>query len=176
MIHFNLKKYIPFILLLCLGCENKNKFKIEYYPNGNIQKIYSLENDKKNGKEILYYENGNIKSITNFIDNLKDGEQLNFYENNGLLKTKLLLKKDNIPNGVAYWFYESGALKASRNYVNGRPYDVGFDYWDYGFVINKSLERFNDNGKVYYKLNFDSSGKPTTSEGDSLHSGLEDVK
>lgn len=175
IIYSNFKSFFFFILLLFCGCTNNHNQKIEYYSNGNIQKIYSTKNNQKDGKEILYFENGHLKSISNFVNGLKDGEQLNFFENNGSLESKLIFKND-IPNGVAYWFYKSGALRASRNYMNGKEYDMGFDYWDYGFVINKSLERFNNNGKVFYKLNFDSTGNPTYSEGDSLHSGVEPVK
>lgn len=175
MNHYKSKNYILSILLFFLGCSTKENLKIEYYSNGDIQKIYTIKNNEKNTQEILFYPNGNINKITNYADGFKEGEELNFFENNGLLESKLIFKK-NIPNGVAYWFYQSGALRASRNYVNGKEYDMGFDYWDYGFVINKSLERFDNDGKVIYKLNFDSSGKPTNSEGDSLRSGIKSVK
>jgi antitoxin component YwqK of YwqJK toxin-antitoxin module len=175
MINNNIKYYTFFILLLCWGCSNKNKSKTEYYANGKIKQIYSLKDNKKQGKEILYSANGNIKSISSYMDNLLEGEQLNFYENNGLLESKLSFKK-GVPNGSAYWFYEGGALRACRYYVNGREDDIGFDYWDYRFIINKSLIRFNHDGKVYYKMNFDSSGKPTYSEGDSINSGVDRIK
>lgn len=166
-------KYIPFIFFVCLGCSNKTN--IEYYPNGNIKQYSLLKGNKQYRKDILFFENGNVKGISNYENNLKEGEQLNFYEGTGSLESKIIFKK-GIPNGVAYWFYESGALRASRNYVEGKEEYVGFDYWDDKIVTNKSLERFDDSGRVYYKLNFDSIGNPTYSEGDSLHSGVERIK
>lgn len=174
MFSISARIFLIFVLVFFWGCSQKNQTKIEYYPNGNIQKIYSLDNTMKLKKEIFFYLNGNIKSITNYVNGLKEGEQLNFNDRNGLLKSKLLFINDSA-NGVAYWFYESGSLRASRNYIKDKEWHVGFDYWDGEFIINKSLLRFNS-GKVYYKLNFDSSGKPTYSEGDSLHSGIQSVK
>src|SRR5580700_9868794 len=111
MIKKNIKCYTLFILLLSWGCSNKTKYKIEYYTNGKIKQIYSLEDNKMNRKKISYYENGNIDFISNYVGNLREGEQLHFYEGNGLLASKIFFK-NNIPNGVAYWFYESGSLRA----------------------------------------------------------------
>lgn len=171
---FILRRANVFILIFWCSCSQNKNSEIKYYPNGNIAKISASENNKRSGKEILFFDNRNIESITNYVDGLKEGEQLNFNKINGFLKSKLLFRHDRA-EGVAYWYYESGSLRSSRNYINGKEWYVGFDYWDGKFVINKSLVRF-DNGRVYYKLNFDSSGKPTYSEGDSLHSGVESVK
>lgn len=159
------------------SCSNKPSanIEIEYYSSGRPKKI-SFFTDKGILKEMLYYDNGNIKSVTNIRNNLKEGEQLVFFEDNdNKLKSKLLFKSDKA-NGVAYWYYPSGALKASRNYKDDKEWYLGFDYWDDAFVINKSLLRFNNQSKIYYKLNFDSSGKPINSEGDTLHSSIESIK
>ena len=161
------------MIIIFLSCQNKELSKIEYYPNGSIKKVTSFQDNHRISKEITFFENGNLKHIANFVDGVLDGEQLRFYEN-GLLESKLLFK-NNLPNGVAYWFFESGSLRASRYYIDGKQNNLGFDYWDYKFVINKALVRFYD-GKVYYKLNFDSSGRPTTQEGDSLQSGVQNIK
>ncbi len=158
-----LKKIIPLALPLSWGCSNKSKFKIEYYPNGNIKHIYSSKNDTINSKEITFFTNGNVEFIKNYADGMIEGERLHFYEENGLMESKMFFKRD-IPNGNAYWFYQSGALRSSRYYVDGKENYVGFDYWDYRIVINKALIRFDD-GRVYFKLNFDSGGRPTTKEG-----------
>ena len=162
------------MIIIFLSCQNKELSKIEYYSNGSIKKITSFQGNYRIRKEITFFENGNPKHIANFVDSVLKGEQLRFYESS-LLESKLLFK-NNLPNGVAYWFYESGSLKASRFYIDGKQYDLGFDYWDNKFVINKALERFDIKGRVYFKINFDSSGRPTTQEGDSLHSGVQKIK
>lgn len=163
-----IKNFLFFFVftLFFLSCNinKKSNVVIEYYPSGSIKKIYVLNGKENDGKEILYYENGNIKSLTNYVNNLKESEQLNFHESGGLLKSKLLFNK-NIANGVAYWFYESGSLKASRNYDNDKQWHVGFDYWDGMFVVNKAVVRFDANGSVYYKMNFDTTGKFLNAEG-----------
>lgn len=169
---FKMPNYYILVLFICYSCQNKNLSKVEYYSNGRIKQINLFDSTKLNRKQILYFENGNLKQVSNYINNQKEGEQLNFFEN-GLLESKLLFK-NNLPNGVAYWFYKSGALRASRFYFDGEQEDLGFDYWDYKVVVNKDLVRLH-HGKVYFKLNFDSSGDPTTREGDSLHSGVENV-
>ena len=162
------------MIIIFLSCQNKELSKIEYYPNGSIKKITSFQDNHRISKEITFFENGNLEHIANIVDSVLDGERLRFYES-GLLESKLLFK-NNLPNGVAYWFYESGTLRASRFYIDGKQYDLGFDYWDNKFVINKALVRFDNKGRVYFKLNFDSAGNPTTQEGDSLHSGVQNIK
>jgi antitoxin component YwqK of YwqJK toxin-antitoxin module len=167
--HFrNFNQWALFLMILLFSCQNKHLSKIEYLPNGNIKKIISFTNDSERS-ELNFYENGNLKDISHFASDTLVGEQLNFYES-GPLASKFLLK-DSLPNGTAYWFYKSGSLKSSRFYLNGNESDLGFDYWDNKFVINKALLRFNG-GRLYYKLNFDSGGRPTTQEGDSLHSDV----
>jgi uncharacterized protein len=157
--------FLLFLILFDISCKSpSSKAKLEYYPNGNIKKIQTSMNNEKQSKEILFKENGNIQSITNYADSMKAGEQLNFFEEKGTLKSKLLFNQ-NKADGVAYWFYESGSLKSSRNYIEDNQSYLGFDYWDDSFVINKALVKFDRNGKLYYKMNFDSSGKPLNEEG-----------
>jgi len=154
-------------LIMCIssGCNShNNKVKIEYYPDGNLKRVYYLIGSEKKAKEIVYYENGNIASVTNYLDNKKEGEYLNFFKEKGTLESKLLFKNDSA-SGVAYWFYESGSLKSSRNYKNDKEWYLGFDYWDDSFVVNKTLVRFDRNAKIYYKVNFDSTGKFVSEEG-----------
>ncbi|MDE3181878.1 MAG: hypothetical protein KGM16_00550 [Bacteroidota bacterium] len=165
--YFNYR--VLFLIIVLLGCQNKHLSKIEYFSNGKIKKIISSTNKNNEKVELKFYENGNLKDISHFVNDSLNGEQLNFYEN-GRLASKFLIE-DSLPNGTAYWFYKSGSLRSSRFFLNGEENDVGFDYWDNKFIINKALLRFN-RGRIYYKLNFDSGGRPTTQEGDSLHSDV----
>ena len=169
----NITKCLVF-LLIC-GCSEKDKnLKIEHFPNGQVSQISLIKNGVENGRRIEFDSTGNIKAIENIVNGLKQGEQLNFHEVNGLLKSKLTFK-NNLANGVAYWFYASGSLKASRNYINDKEWYLGFDYWDDSFVIVKSLLRFNEQGHVFYKGNFDSTGKPKSAEGDSVRAGIKSL-
>jgi len=165
--------YFLLLIIFFFSCQNKNMSKIEYYSDGSIKKISSFPIGDSKRIEMTFYENGNLETISHLANGNLEGEQINFYDS-GRLASKFQFK-NNLLNGVAYWFYKSGSLKASRFYIDGKQNDMGFDYWDYKFVINKALVRFED-GRVYYKLNFDSSGRPTNEEGDSLHSGVENIK
>ena len=170
-----ISKFLPYILFVSalVRCQNKHTSVIENYSNGNYKNISMFDSNNSKRVVIEFFEDGKLRQISNYNDSLLQGEQLNFYEN-GVLESKVFFKQNQL-NGVAYKFYESGKLKSSRNYVDGKQNDLGFDYWDYKVVINKGLVRFK-NGVVYYKLNFDSSGRPTTQEGDSLHSDVKKLQ
>lgn len=139
-----LRKHFNCILVLSIffaSCRQGKVPRFEYYSNGNIKNI-QLPNNLNEKRELHFFQNGELKSIINYSDSLNAKEQLTFFESNGFLKSKLLFK-NNKAEGSAYWFYESGAIQSSRYYTADKENSVGFDYWDYSFVINKTLVRFN---------------------------------
>ena len=167
----NVCYYCSIVLLLC-HCNNNNSVKTDFFENGTVKKIKIINGNVK--KVIEFFDNGEIKKVLDLSDTAKLSEQLSFHQN-GLLKSKIFLQ-NGVAENVGYWFYPSGALYSSQNFIKGKPNDVGFNYWDDYIVIIKSLSRYDDNGKEIFKQYFDSSGKPTTHEGDIKNSDMKVFK
>lgn len=137
--------------------------EMEYYANGAVKSEWTEINGKKYGYQFDYFQNGNLKSILRYVDGVKNHEQLWFHEN-GFLSKKVLISNDTA-QGMAYYFYPSGNLKADRYYRNDKPYISGVDYWDKEFGIIKYSLHFNEHGEIYYRKDFDSTGKFIGEEG-----------
>ena len=92
-----------------------------------------------------------------------EGEQLWFYPN-GFLKQKTGYKQGK-PEGFSYQYYPSGAIENQRFLRNGYEQEFGLDYYDGHVGVAKATLYFNDSGKIYFKQNFDNSGKLISEEG-----------
>ena len=126
-----MNKHTLIIALFVLGltlemCKNSSK-RTEYYENGNLWKVYKVENGLKNGKCIEYYENKNKKSVTCWKNDTLSGLAKYFYINGNLkIECNWL---DNNMHGEIKEYYQDGILKKNGNYFDN--FEVGeFKYYN----------------------------------------------
>jgi len=140
-------------------------FEMTYYKTGQIDSQSLFDTTRMNTMKIYYYKNGHIAAILHYkghSDTL-DGEQL-YFTPNETLEQKLLIA-NGVRTGNAYYFYEDGNLSASRLFRDNHEVWFGVDYWDNSDNLMKSSLHFNDSGQIYYKKNFDSTGRFINDEG-----------
>ena len=112
---------------------------------------------------VHYYPDGKIQEIKYFKDSLLNGECFLFYPD-GKLEQKVTYK-DNKVNGHVYFFYNTGVLKSHKFYIDGKIFGNAVDYFDDTVGLIKSILMFNENGKLYYRKEFDSLGNVIKVEG-----------
>jgi antitoxin component YwqK of YwqJK toxin-antitoxin module len=127
----------------------------EYYRNGHISKLDTVQNGYIVGTAKAYFPDGKIYHLVHFADHTKafndhwDGTVTQYYENgersgefivkNGLLEglskyyngKGILVKeygltKDSIKTGAYREFFDNGRVSLERNYQNGQA--VGYEY------------------------------------------------
>ena len=104
-----------------------------------------------------------MKAIKNFKDGLLNGACYWFFSNGKLEQNVTYINGE--AEGHAYFFYKSGALKSRRLYLNGKPVGYAENYFDHSTGIIHSIFKFNEDGRLVYKREFDSSGKVIKEEG-----------
>lgn len=134
---------------------------VEYYLNGNLMSIGTLNNSNEYiGMGWTFYENGQLKKICSYVDNLIDGEYKDYYKN-GVIKTDsfYILGKENCEFKS---YYENGQIECSIDLKDGKRCGKFFKYYKSGRLqdetyysnnapINDSL-LYYENGKLYAKL------------------------
>jgi antitoxin component YwqK of YwqJK toxin-antitoxin module len=128
--------------------EMLNGYLIEYHKEGGISLLYNFTKDVRNGVCIEYYKNGNMKTsfnylYTNNIDTIKPttsydtvivggeikccavevlrpkyGIKESFYHNGKL--SKLEKYKNEILDGICYYYNTNGVLINTRKYAKGK--------------------------------------------------------
>ena len=109
--------------------------QIEYYDNGNIKLIYSIQNDKYDGEYIKYFSDGNIEEKGMYKQGKLHGEVSIFYSH-GRLK-----EKANYLNGVFHGnyinHYEDGRIKEKKRYNRGKLTGEHIIYHSNGNIFEK---------------------------------------
>ncbi|MBC2857077.1 toxin-antitoxin system YwqK family antitoxin [Cetobacterium sp. 2A] len=134
---------------------------IDYYPNGNIMNVGTLNlNNEYEGMGWTFYENGQLKKICSYVNNLIDGEYKDYYKN-GVIKTDsfYILGKENCEFKS---YYDNGQIECIVDLEDGKRCGKFFKYYKSGQLqdetyysnnapINNSL-LYYENGNLYAKL------------------------
>lgn len=94
-----------------------------YSPNGELDKEYSIENNKLNGVSKQYYSNGEVKELFSY----KNGEF----------------------HGLRRYYYKNGQLWIEQIYKYGKPWSVIRNYDSNGSMRNAGTLN-NGNGSIIY--------------------------
>ena len=114
-----------------LNYSEGNNEIITYYPNGNIETIFSLKNKVLVDSFFSYYPDGTLSSKGFFSSGKTNGEYVN-YHTNGNIKSRVFFE-DSISIGSAYNYYSNNVMKAyvclaGTNYTGyTRRYDINGD-------------------------------------------------
>lgn len=125
---------------------------IKYCRIGLFLILFSCsDNDMK--KE--YYNNGNLRSIISVNGDIKDGECKYFYSS-GELKTKCFYKNGEL-EGELIQYYKGGGIKELSYFENGKRRGHSFEYYKNG--MNKVYECYSlKNNLLEYRTEYDTNG------------------
>lgn len=136
-----MKRLIKILLLICLftlfiGCSKNDDIKngeyIDYYEDGQIERINNYKNGEYDGKIIGYYESGQVKFEKNYRDGQFEGRMISYYENG---KTKYeAYYKGNRASGKVTEYYESGLIECEY-------------YCDETGIVEGSIVEYLENGE-----------------------------
>lgn len=124
----------------------------EYYPNGNLHKLYNFKAGSKDGKSEIYYENGKIEISQNFV--LDQLTELTKYNNDGTMSMRETLDRGRTTNYITYF---SNGNKQSESTLsnNGKYLTVRYD----SLSSMKTAELIQDQRQVATSSDEGLSGK-----------------
>lgn len=137
------------ILFFITSCNLSIKVE-KKFPNGNIESVGYLRNNKKNGKAQSFYINGVLKEEGEWVDDKQEGVW-NYYRDDGSLSAIVNFKNDTqdgvstfynpnklvneesvfvagLLNGVTKKYYDNGRLKEVSNWLSGKREGVTIIY------------------------------------------------
>jgi hypothetical protein len=124
------KKYvIAFVILV--ACKQTDNNEIYYYPTGEVNEEYEIENGKRHGIARSFYLSGKLKATGFYKNGLPDSTYTHYYEN-GNVKVTGEFDKQGMEAGEKKFYFETGELEQIE-YLN-----------DLGKVID--YVRFNKDG------------------------------
>lgn len=139
-----MNKMITLILFFC--------FQIGYAQSSTEGEINKKDaNNMKQGHWIIYNENGKYAGYDDgqkveegdYLNNKKVGIWIKYYPNGNI--NHEITMANNIPNGYAKFYYKNGKLQEEGMWQNNKW--VG------------EYKYYHENGAVFYKWNYNSSGK-----------------
>ena len=89
-----------------------------YYPDGTIQSVYFIKNEKKQGVMKKWDEQGRLIYEGCFNEGLQEGLHREFYANEQLYTEKNY--KNSLLSGVSREWYCTGEIKSKERYVKGK--------------------------------------------------------
>lgn len=139
-----MKKIITLVLFFC--------FQIVYAQSSNDEGINRKDaNNMKQGHWIIYNENGKFQGYKegqkveegDYLNNKKVGIWTKYYPNGNI--NHEITMANNVPNGYAKFYYKNGGIQEEGMWQNNKW--VG------------EYKYYHENGEVFYKWNYNSSGK-----------------
>ena len=115
-----------------------------FYPGGQVESEFYIQNDEIEGKCISYFENGKIKEIEEYENGRLNGLKTTYYEN-GKIKEKANYFNDNL-NGIKTEYLDNGSKFKESDYQDGRItearyYEKGMlesaEKYQYGQLVEK---------------------------------------
>jgi antitoxin component YwqK of YwqJK toxin-antitoxin module len=150
------------VVILFHSCKNESSpYKIICDDKENIKGIVKLSKSGNDTINISIRSNGDFNYLKTGSD--EAGQTIWFSNKNTV--DQIFNYKNGKKNGHFYSFYESGAIKEHRYLSNGKEILFGADYYNDSVGIIKSALHFNSMGELFYKKNFDSTGKFISEEG-----------
>jgi hypothetical protein len=147
--------------LFLFGCqEQKDNSLVTYGNDGVVQKIL-YKNPLGKDSLSIFFKDGHVEYIQS--NNQSVGQTIWFHP--GGKVEQIFSYRDGNKNGHFYSFYESGALKEHRFLRNNREILYGADYYDDSISVIKQSLHFNNDGNLFYKKKFDSTGRFLREEG-----------
>lgn len=150
-----------------------NGQKTEYYPNGKVSKVYTMENGQPNGIYKFYSEKGFLLIEQEFFHGVPHGYCKTFFEN-GQVQSNTNYE-NGISKGRSLEYYEGGTLKKD-SYLTGEPWE----YSGYTNLFYEDGKRHNETkvekGKLVISISYDKQGRVTSeeSEGSNISYWYED--
>ena len=145
-----MKKLLPLLLLILIGCSEPDGPYKSYYDNGQIQIEGTMKDGEWDGPFKEYYENGQIMEEKTYKNGNRDG-QYKEYSYNGNLKSE---ETFNNGSSTFKYYHDNGQLKQEGTYNNGNLDGPFKSYYENGQLrYEETYKNGNLDGplKLYYE-------------------------
>lgn len=107
-----------------------------------------------NGPKIDYHPNGQVARRYTVKDGVPEGSYKSYSDSGKIVADQTLV--DGVPNGITKTFYSSGNLRSEINYVDGLPQGESKEYYENGNIKSESMisgemDRLSTQVKQYYE-------------------------
>lgn len=104
--------------------------KVDYYPNGQVARRYTVKDGVPQGSYKSYSDSGKIVSDQYLVD--------------------------GVPNGITRTFYSSGQVRSEMQYVDGLPQGESKEFFENGNIKSESMcsgdmDKLSCSTKLYYE-------------------------
>lgn len=153
-------------VLILLGCTHKrigNDSLVEYRTDKILDSVATFFNDTiLHGYKKKYYKDGiTLRDSMPYNMGKRDGIYISYFRN-GKVQSKCNLKND-LPDGMTYWFYENGNKKSESYWIQGKQFGNAKFYFSDGNLDTYNFYDFQEN--VRYIKKYSEDGKVIKDEG-----------
>lgn len=135
--------------------------KVDYYPNGQVARRYTVKDGVPQGSYKSYSDSGKIVSDQYLVDGVPNGMTRTFYSN-GNVRSEVQYV-DGLPQGDVKEFYESGSIK-SEGMISGemdKLTGTTKQYYEDGGLRSSTIMA---QGEFVYSITFDKEGRVTSEQ------------
>jgi YD repeat-containing protein len=138
-----------------------NGVQTEKYENGNLMRVYNLQDGKLNGSFKFFNEKGQLVSDQNFSNGEPNGYYRTYYVS-GQLRSEMNLK-DGVQDGPTKEYFENGNLKMESN-CSGPPFKASGQVKVYYENGQLRTETMLSNGVPTQSVGYDQDGRLVSEE------------
>lgn len=135
--------------------------KVDYYPNGQVARRYTVKDGVPQGSFKSYSDSGKIVSDQYLVDGVPNGMTRTFYSN-GNVRSEVQYV-DGLPQGQSKEFYQNGNIK-SQSMCSGEMDKLTCQttqYYEEGGVKSESAMA---QGEFVYSISYDKQGRVTSEQ------------
>ena len=135
--------------------------KVDYYPNGQVARRYTVRDGVPQGSYKSYSDSGKIVSDQYLVDGVPNGMTRTFFSN-GNVRSEVQYV-DGLPQGQSREFYQNGNIK-SQSMCSGEMDKLTCQttqYYEEGGVKSESAMA---EGEFVYAITYDNEGRVTSEQ------------
>lgn len=135
--------------------------KVDYYPNGQVARRYTVKDGVPQGSYKSYSDSGKIVSDQYLVDGLPNGITRTFYSN-GNVRSEMQYV-DGLPQGDIREYYENGNIK-SEGMISGemdKLTSTTKQYYEEGGLRSSTTMA---QGEFVYSITYDKEGRVTSEQ------------
>lgn len=131
------------------ACE-RQRLRVLYYPNGELEEIAEQDNGENNGAFILFLRDGNLQMYANYDCGIKEGREM-FFHNGVRIDFSNFIANGEFPNMEI----KERKISLIREYSNGKLNGLAIERFSSG---KKKNEVMYENGKKLWEESYRENG------------------
>jgi antitoxin component YwqK of YwqJK toxin-antitoxin module len=135
--------------------------KIDYHPNGQVARRYTVKDGVPYGSYKAYSDSGKIVSDQTLVDGVPNGPTRVFYSNGNI--RSVIQYVDGLPQGECKEYYENGNIK-SESMISGEMDRLSAQVKQYYEEGGLRSETVTANGEFVSSITYDKEGRVTTEQ------------